>query len=304
VIIMTDADVDGSHIRTLLLTFFFRQMPELVERGHLYIAQPPLYRMVDGKKETYIKDEATMRKTLLERACAELSLTIPATGAKLSGARLVKLMEQLGAYLEALGRLKRRGYPLPAIQALLNARVRAKTTFSDRNKINDLAQLLADQGLVVDEISEDEEHSLFQVRITCQAEARQSALITWDLVSSADYVGLLKLHDALAGAEQGPYLLSKNGNQEEIPDADTLLHRLMEAGAKGLHLQRYKGLGEMNPEQLWETTMNPETRTLLQVKVEDMLAADEMFTTLMGDEVEPRREFIVENALEVRVLDI
>ena len=304
VIIMTDADVDGSHIRTLLLTFFFRQMPELVERGHLYIAQPPLYRVVDGKKETYIKDEATMRKTLLERACAELNLTIPATGTKLSGARLVKLMEQLGAYLEGLGRLKRRGYPLPAIQALLNARVRAKTTFSDRDKINHLAQLLADQGLVVDEISKDEEHSLYQVRITCQAEARQSATIAWDLVSSADYASLLKLHDALAGAEQGPYLLAKNGNQEEIPDADALLHRLMETGAKGLHLQRYKGLGEMNPEQLWETTMNPETRTLLQVKVEDMLAADEMFTTLMGDEVEPRREFIVENALEVRVLDI
>ncbi len=304
VIIMTDADVDGSHIRTLLLTFFFRQMPELVERGHLYIAQPPLYRMVDGKKETYIKDEATMRKTLLERACAELHLTIPATGAKLSGARLVKLMEQLGAYLEGLGRLKRRGYPLPAVQALLNARVRAKSTFSERDKINDLAQLLADQGLVVDQITEDEEHSLYQVRITCQAESRQSATIGWDLVSSADYVGLLKLHDALAGAEQGPYLLSKNGSQEEVPDADTLLHQLMEAGAKGLHLQRYKGLGEMNPEQLWETTMNPETRTLLQVKVEDMLAADEMFTTLMGDEVEPRREFIVENALDVRELDI
>ncbi len=304
IIIMTDADVDGSHIRTLLLTFFFRQMPDLVENGYLYIAQPPLYRLVEGKKETYIKDEPTMRKVLLERACAQRTLDIPATGQRLSGQRLVKLMEQLGAFLETLGRLRRRGYPLPALQSLLSARVRYKKTFAERSEAENLAGYLAEQGLVVDKISLDEEHSLYDITVTCQGETKQTAVIGWDLVSSADYANLVSLHDQLAGNEQGPYVLAKNGGKEELAGADQLLQRLLEYGAKGLHLQRYKGLGEMNPDQLWDTTMDPQRRTLLQVKVEDMIAADEMFTTLMGDEVEPRREFIIENALDVRVLDI
>jgi DNA gyrase subunit B len=305
VIIMTDADVDGSHIRTLLLTFFFRQMPELVENGHLYIAQPPLFRLAEGKKETYIKDEPSMRKVLLERACAERTLKVPATGQSLSGQRLVKLMEQISAFLESYGRLKRRGYPLPALQALLGSRTRYKKTFSERSEIEALANHMAENGLVVDQIGEDEEHSLYDITVTCQGDdGRQTALISWDLVSSADFSTLVNLHDALGGSEHGPYKLSKNGDSEELADAETLLEHLLESGNKGLHLQRYKGLGEMNPDQLWDTTMDPERRTLLQVKVEDMLVADEMFTTLMGDEVEPRREFIVENALNVRVLDI
>ncbi|KMY68596.1 DNA gyrase subunit B [Desulfocarbo indianensis] len=305
VIVMTDADVDGSHIRTLLLTFFFRQMPELVEKGHLYIAQPPLFRLAEGKKENYIKDEPSMRKVLLERACAERTLSVPATGQSLSGQRLIKLMEQISAFLESYGRLKRRGYPLPALQALLAARIRYKKTFSERAEIEELAGFMANQGMVVDKIGVDEEHSLFDITVTCQGdEGKQTAVIAWDLVSSADFSTLVNLHDQLAGSEHGPYVLAKNGDKEELPDAEQLLQRLLESGTKGLHLQRYKGLGEMNPEQLWDTTMDPERRTLLQVKVEDMLVADEMFTTLMGDEVEPRREFIIENALDVRVLDI
>jgi len=305
VIVMTDADVDGSHIRTLLLTFFFRQMPELVEKGHLYIAQPPLFRLAEGKKETYIKDEPSMRKVLLERACAERTLTVPATGQSLSGQRLIKLMEQISSFLESYGRLKRRGYPLAALQALLAARIRYKKTFSERAEIEELAGFMASQGMVVDKIGVDEEHSLFDITVTCQGgEGKQTAVIAWDLVSSADFSTLVNLHDQLAGSEHGPYVLAKNGDKEELPDAEQLLQHLLESGTKGLHLQRYKGLGEMNPEQLWDTTMDPERRTLLQVKVEDMLVADEMFTTLMGDEVEPRREFIIENALDVRVLDI
>jgi DNA gyrase subunit B len=304
IIVMTDADVDGSHIRTLLLTFFYRQMRELVERGHLYIAQPPLFRVVDGKKESYIKDEAAMRKLLLERACAELNLEIEATGQTLAASRLVKHMELVNAYLEGLDRLKRRGYPLPALNALLGARVRAKSTFADRAKAEELAGLLASQGMVVDAITQDEEHSLSEIAITCLGETKESAVISWSLVSSADYGHLAQLHDQLAGSHQGPFHLTKNGSRQEVASVEELLKRLMEAGAKGLALQRYKGLGEMNPEQLWETTMDPEKRTLLQVKVEDFVKADEMFTTLMGDEVEPRRDFIIENALDVRALDI
>ncbi len=304
IVIMTDADVDGSHIRTLLLTFFFRQMPDLVERGYLYIAQPPLYRLADGKKESYVKDEVTMRKLLLERACAELTLEIPVTEQTLAGQRLVKHMELLSSYLEGLDRLKRRGYPLPALQVLLKARVRGKNFFADPEKIHALEQFLVDQGLVVDGVSQDEEHSLHEVAVTCLGETKESAVLNWALVSSADYARLSLLHDQLAGSEQGPFTVRKNGGAQEIQDAESLLKRLMEAGAKGLHLQRYKGLGEMNPEQLWQTTMDPEKRTLLQVRVEDMVAADLMFQTLMGDEVEPRRDFIIENALDVRALDI
>jgi DNA gyrase subunit B len=304
IIIMTDADVDGSHIRTLLLTFFFRQMPELVEHGYLYIAQPPLYRLVEGKKEHYLKDEATMRKMLLERACAERKLAIPATGQKVSGQKLVKLMEQLGAYLEGLGRLKRRGYPLPVLQALLDGQVRQKNWFTSQEKIQELGDLFAARDLVVEGYPHDEEHSLYEVKVTCLGETKQTVTVSWELAASVDYAWLAQLHDLLGGSQQGPYVLAKNGSEEEIADAESLLERLLEFGAKGLGLQRYKGLGEMNPEQLWETTMDPERRTLLQIKVEDMLIADEMFTTLMGDEVEPRREFIFENALDVRVLDI
>ncbi len=304
IVIMTDADVDGSHIRTLLLTFFFRQMPELVERGNLYIAQPPLYRLAEGKKETYIKDEGSIRKVLLQRACAEASLEIPATEQTLSGSRLVKHMELVGAYLEGLTRLRKRGWPLPALEALLAARVRSKSTFADPAKAKDLAELLAGAGLVVDSISQDEEHSLFEIDITCLGETKQSGRVNWALISGADYAQLYQLHDQLAGGSQGPFRLTRGSDKTDIPSLDELLRLLLEMGSKGLHLQRYKGLGEMNPEQLWQTTMDPEKRTLLKVRVEDMVAADEMFTTLMGDAVEPRRDFIIENALDVRALDI
>ena len=304
IVIMTDADVDGSHIRTLLLTFFFRQMPDLVEKGYLYIAQPPLFRLADGKKESYIKDEVTMRKTLLERACSEVTIQVPLLGQSYSGKRLVSFMEKISSYLEVLGRLRRRGYPMPALQALLDAKVRSKTFFSDQAKVDQLAEILAGHDLVVNEKSWDDVHSLYSVVVTCMGETRETATISWDLVSSADYANLSSTHDQLAGCDKGPYVIKKNGNEKEIPEASALLFELMEAGAKGLHIQRYKGLGEMNPEQLWDTTMDPEARTLLQVKVKDDIVADELFTTLMGDEVEPRRDFIIENALDVRVLDI
>jgi DNA gyrase subunit B len=245
-----------------------------------------------------------MRGLLLDRACAELTLNIPATDTSLSGKRLVKYMEQLSQYLEGLNRLKRRGFPLPALHALLQRQVRAKTMFSDRDKAEDLAAYLAEQGLQIGKINRDEEHSLFDIEVICQGETKESALVSWSLVSSADFGQLLALQDALAGNEQGPFTLLKNGTKEEISEPSQLLTSLLLAGQKGLNLQRYKGLGEMNPEQLWETTMDPEKRTLLQVKVEDEVIADDLFTTLMGDEVEPRRDFIVENALDVRELDI
>ena len=305
VVIMTDADVDGSHIRTLLLTFFFRKMEELIKQGHLYIAQPPLYRVVDKKKEIYVKDEASMRVILLERACEAHKLSVEQTGAELSGQRLIKFMENLSSYLEHTERLKRRGWQSPALAALLKARVRDKKVFAERERTEELASMLAEQGMVVEDIHFDEAHSLYEVAVSCPGEMAQCNHISWELVATADYVALLRLAETLAGNEQGPYLLAKNGDESRVNDADALMATLLEIGAKGLNMQRYKGLGEMNPEQLWETTMDPERRTLLQVKVlPDDTAADDLFTTLMGDQVEPRRNFIVENALEVRELDI
>ena len=304
IVIMTDADVDGSHIRTLLLTFFFRQMEELVKNGNLYIAQPPLYRVADKKKELYIKEESLLRGVLLERACSDVTLRVPGPDLTYTGTKLLKFLDQLSNYLESLDRLRRRGYPLPAIQALLSTRVRNKTAFSDKAKVESLANHLAEQGMIVDELPYDEEHSLYGVKVSCQGENSECAEINWGLVSSADYAKLANQQDGIAGSERGPYIVRKNGEEEEFSSAAILLEKLIEAGTKGLHLQRYKGLGEMNPEQLWETTMDPEKRTLLQVKVDDPLLADDLFTTLMGDEVEPRREFIVENALDVRALDI
>ena len=202
-----------------------RQMRELVERGHLYIAQPPLYRVVDGKKESYIKDEAAMRKLLMERACAELTLEIPVTEQSLTGARLIKHLEQLGSYLEGLNRLKLRGYPTPALEALLKARVRTKNWFADPAKVNDLAQFLTDQGLMVEEVRLDEEHSLHELAVTCQGDANACASLSWALVSSADYARLAVLHDQLAGSQQGPFTLRKNGAKQEAPDAQTQIGR-------------------------------------------------------------------------------
>jgi DNA gyrase subunit B len=264
IIIMTDADVDGSHIRTLLLTFFFRMMPELVKDGYLYIAQPPLYRLGEGKKELYLKDEGSMRKTLLQRACSELNLYIPSSEQTLSGKRLVNFMEQLSSYLEWLNRLKRRGYPLPIIQTLLSSRISNKVTFADKNRTDQLANQFAEQDMVVESISYDEEHSLYRIQVTCKGDTTHTAYVDYGLVTSADYTSALNLYQALAGSEVGPYQLSKNGTKQEIQVPEELLSTLMESGAKGLHLQRYKGLGEMNPDQLWETTMDPEKRTCLR----------------------------------------
>ena len=205
IIIMTDADVDGSHIRTLLLTFFFRVMPEIIEKGYLYIAQPPLFRVGQGKKEVYLKDEYSMRKTLLERACSELTLNIPAAGQNYSGNRLVTFMEQLSSYLDWFNKLKRRGYPAPVIQTLLNARISAKISFADKIRTDELSNLFAEQGMIVDAITLDEEHSLYRIHITVKGDTTQSCNVDWSLISSVDYTNLSNIHRSLSGSEQGPF---------------------------------------------------------------------------------------------------
>lgn len=304
VVIMTDADVDGSHIRTLLLTFFFRQMKPLIDQGYVYIAQPPLFRVAAGKQETYLKDEESLQKLLLERACENVNVTHKPSGKTFSGQRLVKTAQQISEYLEVFGRLTRRGYPAPVLASLLESKSRNKAAFGSEEKIQLLGQSLAEQGLQIDSYPLDEEHSLYEIKVTAPGETRLQATINWSLVSGVDFARLASLHDSLAGLQNGPFVIAKDNDEQEMPKAGEFLSRLLDVGAKGYHIQRYKGLGEMNPEQLWETTMDPQRRTLLKVEIGADLKADEMFTTLMGDEVEPRRDFIVENALEVRALDI
>ena len=305
IIIMTDADVDGSHIRTLLLTFFYRHMPEVIERGHLYIAQPPLFKVADGKQETYIKNEETHNRYLTERAVSKSEVTVQQTEKKLTDKKLANLLDRLSRYYDFMNRLQNKGYPRALLKILLDEGVRNKAVFEEKEKVTHLQKRLQKGGFEVFDLSWDEEHNLYGFEVQELSEGNERRIkVHCDLVSSVEYRQLMQLYGEIREMAPPPYLLVVKGKQETIDSEERLLHSLYQAGKEGLNIQRYKGLGEMNPEQLWQTTMNPETRTLLKVKVEDAVEADETFSILMGDEVEQRRRFIEENALYVQHLDI
>ena len=305
IIIMSDADVDGSHIRTLLLTFFYRHMPEVIERGHLYIAQPPLFKILDGKKETYIKNEEAHNRYLTERAISKSEVTIQQTGKSLTDKKLWNLLDKLSRYHDFTNRLQNKGYPRSLLKPLLEQGVRNRALFEEKGKIADLQKHLRKGGLEVFDIERDEEHNLygFEVQESNDGNERRSK-VHWDLIASVEYRQLIQIHGEIREQAPPPYALMEKGKEGVIDNEEALLQSLHRIGKEGLNIQRYKGLGEMNPEQLWQTTMNPETRTLLKVKVEDAVEADETFSILMGDEVEQRRRFIEENALFVQHLDI
>jgi DNA gyrase subunit B len=305
IIIMTDADVDGSHIRTLLLTFFYRHMPEVIERGHLYIAQPPLFKVADGKQETYIKNEETHNRYLTERAVSKSEVTVQQTEKKLTDKKLGSLLDRLSRYYDFMNRLQNKGYPRSLLKILLEEGVRNKAVFEEKEKVTHLQKRLQKGGFEVFDLSWDEEHNLYGFEVQELSEGSERRIkVRCDLVSSVEYRQLMQLYGEIQEMAPPPYVLVVKGRQETIDSEEKLLHSLYQAGKEGLNIQRYKGLGEMNPEQLWQTTMNPETRTLLKVKVEDAVEADETFSILMGDEVEQRRRFIEENALYVQHLDI
>ena len=305
IIIMTDADVDGSHIRTLLLTFFYRHMPEVIERGHLYIAQPPLFKVVDGKQETYIKNEETHNHYLIERAISKSEVTIQQSGKKLTDKRLGNLLDKISRYHDFMQRLQNKGYPRSLLRILLEQGVRKKAVFEEKGKIADLQKRLKKRGFEVFDTYWDEEHNLFGFEIQESNErGERRTKVHWDLIASVEYRQLIQLYGEIQEMAPPPYVLTEKGREVTIDSEEKLLHSLYQIGKEGLNIQRYKGLGEMNPGQLWETTMNPETRTLLKVKVEDAVEADETFSILMGDEVEQRRRFIEENAIFVQNLDI
>jgi DNA gyrase subunit B len=330
VIIMTDADVDGSHIRTLLLTFFYRQMPQLIDNGYIYIAQPPLFRVKRGKGETYIKDERDLDGYLVRRAVDGRVLKLADTGQEISGADLEKLLHRLISFRKLRQVVQRRGAEHEVIQALLEAQA-DRAYFGSREKLEALAARLTTPQRAVN-VSADEEHNMFALDIEDRTNGYpRPYMIGFEFISTAEYRALLASYRDIKDV-RGRLVVSASAAPVEEPDgadgdgeaheaapkpkakareADVTLaslHDLVEyflaVGKRGIAINRYKGLGEMNPEQLWTTTMNPEARTLLQVRAEDHTEADLMFTTLMGDQVEPRRKFIEENALDVKNLDV
>jgi DNA gyrase subunit B len=311
IIIMTDADVDGSHIRTLLLTFFFRQMPELIERGHIFIAQPPLYKITRGKQQQYLKDDDGLNEYLTQGALENASLHVNADAPGVSGKALEDLVIKYRSVLATIDRLSR-VYPARLMTEMIYLSKLSVDDLLDQEKVRGwLDQLHAQledntNGQSYDmSVEEDKErhHFLPAVRSTSHG-VESDFIFSRDFFASNDYKAIIGLGEELNGLlEEGAYV--KRGEKtEEFSDFADVLEWLMAQAAKGVSVQRYKGLGEMNPEQLWETTMDPEVRRMLCVTIEDAITADQMFTTLMGDQVEPRREFIEENALKVANLDI
>ncbi|MBM4123817.1 MAG: DNA topoisomerase (ATP-hydrolyzing) subunit B [Nitrospira sp.] len=312
IILMTDADVDGSHIRTLLLTFFFRQMVELIERGYIYIAQPPLFRVKKGKTERYLKDENALNEYLSDLAVEDVEVYVESAQAFVTGRRLLPILKKLiafEAFVARFSKKQREGGVLRAFvdepgldRDLLKNVTALKKVVANAKKTLSTAYPKATVAL---DIVEDEEHQSNKVICRIQTNGMAHSLeITHELVGSADFRELQKLAPSAIGLGSAPYKLKAKDVQKELSGTAELVREILEIGKQGLGLQRYKGLGEMNPGQLWETTMNPETRSLMQVKLEDIAGVDDIFSILMGDEVAPRRDFIQQHALEVRNLDV
>jgi DNA gyrase subunit B len=311
IIIMTDADVDGSHIRTLLLTFFYRQMPKLIERGYIYIAQPPLYKIKKGKQEQYAKDDAEMNAYLLRLALDNARLHVNADSPAINDAALEALAASYLAVMATLRRLDRRFDAavlekliyLPRVDAALLADSTALAAWA-----LELETRLSDSTTAAGiryraRVEDDAAHQVTIVRETHGLETQRVALNS-DFFASADYATMSALGQQLDGLLGVDAYVQRGERSQPVSSFKQCLAWLMEEARRGLSIQRYKGLGEMNPEQLWETTLNPESRRLLQVRIEDAVATDEIFTTLMGDQVEPRRDFIERNALDAANIDV
>ncbi|HEY7679473.1 MAG TPA: DNA gyrase subunit B, partial [Terriglobia bacterium] len=300
VIIMTDADVDGSHIRTLLLTFFFRQMKQLIERGHIFIAQPPLYRLKKGKSERYIKDEKEFLREVMRHATEDRAVQ-NGGGERLEGRRLTKFLSDLSDYSVFFEKLDKRLRNRPVVELLSKSDLEKKADFAAKEKLEALAKKIEKLGAKT-RIEFDEEHSLHELVFVNGAGAERR--INWALASLPEYKRLRALAKEIVMFDKPPFVVQVNGSQVTHPNAQSLLDYLLNEGKKDFTVQRYKGLGEMRAEQLWETTMNAETRSLLQVRLEDALEAEQIFSTLMGEDVEVRRKFIEDNALDVKNLDV
>ncbi|MFH1489213.1 MAG: toprim domain-containing protein, partial [Pseudomonadota bacterium] len=303
VIIMTDADVDGSHIRTLLLTFFFRQMPDLIEKGHLYVAQPPLYRVWDGKAELFLKDEEKFNEFILKRISKNEKIFLN-DGKEISGDRLMKLLNGLIKFYENLNRLSRRGYSSRFIEFLTSTGISDSRSFKDKEFMERLFQQLQEKGYRLSGIQVNEVNGLYEFQVTETHNGGQSFMVDSEFLSSPELKQLMGYSKEYGQIKDSRIAMDGDAAAKKELGPQQLLDELISKGKKGLTIQRYKGLGEMNPIQLWTTTMDPEKRTLMKVRIDDVVEADDIFTILMGDQVEPRRQFIQNNALEVTELDI
>ena len=320
IIIMTDADVDGSHIRTLLLTFFYRQMEELIKRGHIYIAQPPLYKIKKGKQETYVKDDAELNKYLLHIALEDSKISLSKSAPPLSDKAFESLAQEYMDTENILHRLSAL-YDIEILEALSQIKPITTKDSQDEKKLQSFVKLLSKELKNVISQRQGSENPIQTLSVSLEKAGvagknqkisiikskhgvTTKKYIANSFFSSKDYKTLVTNRLKIKGLIENGAYVTKGENKQNISSFDEAISWLMNLARKGQYIQRYKGLGEMNPDQLWETTVNPETRRLLQVKVEDALKADEVFTTLMGDHVEPRREFIEKNALSATNIDI
>jgi DNA gyrase subunit B len=312
IIIMTDADVDGSHIRTLLLTFFYRQMPEIMERGYIYIAQPPLYKVKKGKQERYIKDDEALTEYLTTLALENAEIHVNESAPAISGLSLEKLVNQFRNTMNIIKRVSRQ-IPADILEKMIYSTAMEIADFNDAAKVEawakDCLAALNNQAgngsIYGVEVKQDLERKIFYPCFNIRQHGIDKQYnCSYEFINSSEFLAIIELNKAINGLiEEGGYV--KRGEKiKPVTGFEEALSWLMAESKRGQYIQRYKGLGEMNPDQLWETTMDPETRRMLRVTIEDAIAADQLFNTLMGDHVEPRRKFIEENALKVSNLDI
>ncbi len=305
VILMTDADVDGSHIRTLLLTFFFRHMQELIRRGNIFIAQPPLYKIKKGKSEQYIKDDKEFVRVMMKRITEDRVVRYGEGAAVLEGAVLTRFLVSLSEYFPFFDKVDKRFRDPDVTRAVIAAGFEKKSGFETDAGVQALAaQLQPLPGVQALAVRHDEEHNLWELQF--QDSHHTARVVNWELAASPDYRQAVAKHKAIREFNQPPFLVSDGdpGAMVTKENGRELLEFILNEGKKLFNVQRYKGLGEMRADQLWETTMDPERRTLLKVHLDDLPNAENMFTTLMGEDVESRRKFILDNALDVKNLDI
>ena len=303
IIIMTDADVDGSHIRTLLLTFFFRHMQELITRGHVFVAQPPLYLIKKGKSEKYIKDQKEFTKEVLRRATERISVEIGGDGTVLESGEVRAFLQKLDEMLEISVRVLRRLRDGRVVELMMNPdlKVDNKADFAEKENLEPIVNAL-NEAKIPATLVQDEEHSAWKIGYFDTTNMQR--WISVDTLQQPEFRKLRILAKDVVKYNRPPFVVVKDTNRDTQNNWKDLLAYVLEEGKRDVTVQRYKGLGEMNPEQLWHTTMNAESRTLLRVDLKDIVESDEIFSTLMGEDVEARRKFIEEFALDVRNLDV
>jgi DNA gyrase subunit B len=303
VIIMTDADVDGSHIRTLIMTFFYRQMKPLIEQGHLYIAQPPLYKISRGREVLYLKEERAYEKWMIKKISEDFKVRVKGRKEVFEGEKFRRLFLRIIQKKNFIQFLERKSYPFFLIELLIRENVADLEFLQNKKNVKRIQALIESKGLTT-ELGHDEEYDAWGLTVKFQINGMSITVkVDRDLIESVEYKNLYKIYGELADFRP-PYEVLTDSETITVENENKLLDHLFEKGKKGVSIQRYKGLGEMTPQQLWETTMNPENRSLLKVSIQDAVEADGVFSTLMGDDVERRKAFIEENALMAQNLDI